>query len=406
MLHRPDNEERPSTTGLLPPFSASIAGSALIAGDTLAVLLCGYLTYMFLIGYTGVAGLYTVAVVFVWLTTLILMHFGGLYRYQVATRPLRYMMAIVVAVGTAYLFFLAAAFTIKVSETFSRLWFAAFAASSMISILVVRTALARFFGQLLGYRRAKRNVAIIGTGKQSERLMALCERLANQPIEICGVFTNETLSARKKKQLSDDLSGDLATLVSQARAGQVDDVVIALPWSDDDMIMELVAKLRELPVNVYLGSDLIGFRTQVRTPPSHFGAIPIFQVIGKPMSDWDAVIKSIEDYVLAVLILILISPLLLIVGLVIWITDGRPILFKQERTGFNNKTFHVYKFRTMKPASEPVTKTEQATVDDMRVTPVGRFLRRWSIDELPQILNVMPLPYGRLLHPRPELTNC
>ena len=87
----------------------------------------------------------------------------------------------------------------------------------------------------------------------------------------------------------------LAHLESQARTGLIDDVVIAIPWHEDDRIMAIVSKLRELTVNVYLLSDLVGFRTKFRSPPSHFGELPILQVVGKPMSGWDGAIKTIED---------------------------------------------------------------------------------------------------------------
>ena len=100
----------------------------------------------------------------------------------------------------------------------------------------------------------------------------------------------------------------LEHLVSQARPGLIDDVAIALPWQEDDRIMAVVSRLRELPVNVYMVSDLIGFRTEFRSPPATSGPCPILQVVGKPMSGWDGAIKTAEDYMLAPLILLLAAP--------------------------------------------------------------------------------------------------
>jgi putative colanic acid biosysnthesis UDP-glucose lipid carrier transferase len=146
---------------------------------------------------------------------------------------------------------------------------------------------------------------------------------------------------------------------------------------------------------------LIGFRTEFRNPPSHFGSLPILQIVGKPMSGWDAVIKALEDYVLAAIALILVSPVLLIIAALIKIDSRGPVFFKQERLGFNNQIFDVFKFRTMYHANYIAEKTQQATLGDQRVTKFGRFLRRWSLDELPQIFNVLNGSMS-LVGPRPH----
>ena len=121
--------------------------------------------------------------------------------------------------------------------------------------------------------------------------------------------------------------GDLDALVLEARAGTIDDVVIALPWSEDDRVMAIVSRLRELPVNVYLASDLIGFRTEFRSPPGHFGRLPVVQLIGRPMSGWDSVIKSIEDCALASVLVVALSPLLVLIALAIKLDSSGPVLF-------------------------------------------------------------------------------
>ena len=194
---------------------------------------------------------------------------------------------------------------------------------------------------------------------------------------------------------------DLEQLISQARLGFIDDVAIALPWSEEDRIMAIVSRLRELPVNVYMVSDLIGFRTEFTPPPSHFGGLPILQIVGKPMSGWDGAFKAAEDYVLAPLILLLVAPLLILIAIAIKLDSPGPVFFRQKRLGFNNQVFNVYKFRTMHHMNEASGKTKQATPDDQRVTRLGRFLRRWSLDELPQIFNVLNGTMS-LIGPRPH----
>ncbi len=401
MLQKPEKNTTRKTRSMLPPLSATGAGSALVGVDSMAIVGAGAATYAALIDYQGATNLYTTATIFVWLISLILMHFGGLYRYDAALRPLRFLPGIFVAIITAYLFLLAAAFSMKVTDDFSRLWLASFAASSFAAIAIGRIGMAAIFSRLHARRSYKRNVVILGTGEQAARLIANINRTNQQPIDLNGLYHDQEDGSSTDIDAAVAVRGDLKDLMRDARAGLIDDVVIALPWSQDERIMAALTKLRELPVNVFLGTDLIGYRTQFRKPPSHFGATPIYQVIGKPMSGWDAVLKQLEDYVLAFLIVILISPFLLIIALGVWLDSGRPILFRQKRLGYNNKVFDVFKFRTMRPETEPAGKTVQATKDDPRVTRLGSFLRRWSLDELPQLFNVLNGTMS-LIGPRPH----
>ena len=403
-MHMVQKHNTRVTRSVLPPLSATVAGSALVGVDSIAILGAGAAAYALLINHQGASNLYTTASIFVWLMSLILMHFGGLYRYDAALRPLRFLLGMFVAVTTAYLFLLAAAFSMKVTDDFSRLWLASFAVSSITAIAIGRISLAAVFNRLHGRRSYKRNLVVLGTGEQASRLIANINQTSQQPIDLSGIYSDDQ---SKQQEASGDtvepiaMRGGLADLERDARAGLIDDVVIALPWAEDERIMAALSKLRELPINVYLGTDLIGYRTQFRKPPSHFGATPIYQVIGKPMSGWDAIIKQVEDYTLALLIVILISPLLLLIAFGVWFDSGRPVLFRQKRLGYNNQVFDVFKFRTMRPETEPATKTVQATKDDPRVTRLGHFLRRWSLDELPQLFNVLNGTMS-LIGPRPH----
>lgn len=406
MVRKPKKHVARATRSMLPPLSATVAGSILVGIDSLAILGTGAATCAVLIDYEDTNNLYATATLFVWLMSLLLMHFGGLYRYDAALRPLRFLPGMFVAVITAYLFLLAAAFSVKVTEDFSRLWLASFACSSVVAITVGRTCMAYLLKSLLGRGSYKRNLVIVGTGEQANRMVASITQTSQQPIDLKGLYHDNHLDAGQHNEAPEldksvALRGDLSDLARDARDGLIDDVVITLPWSEDQRIMAALSKLRELPVNVYLGTDLIGYRTQFRKPPSHLGATPLYQVIGKPMSGWDAVIKQLEDYILASVAVVLISPFLLIIALGVWFDSGRPILFRQKRLGYNNQVFDVFKFRSMRPETEPAGKTIQATKDDPRVTRFGSFLRRWSLDELPQLFNVLNGTMS-LIGPRPH----
>lgn len=404
MLHRPAqvSDRHPAARRFIPPLSATVTSSILVAADTLSILGAGYLTYVLLIARAG--PLAEFCVLFVWLTSLMLMHFAGLYRFEVASQPLRYVVPIAVSLATAFLFLLAAGFSIKVSDTFSRLWMASFAAASLGFVVLGRGLLSLSFSGL-GKKLLRRNLAVVGDGEQTVRLMQRLDKDQSHPIAISGVFLDgqEQIASGLNPRLSDEFrfGGDLDALVLEARSGAIDDVVIALPWSEDDRVMAIVSKLRELPVNVYLASDLIGFRTEFRSPPGHFGTLPVVQLIGRPMSGWDSVIKSVEDYVLAAILVVVLSPLLILIALALKLDSRGPILFKQKRLGFNNQVIAVYKFRSMHSDEAPSGRTVQATRQDPRITRVGGVLRRLSLDELPQLFNVLNGTMS-LVGPRPH----
>jgi Undecaprenyl-phosphate glucose phosphotransferase len=163
----------------------------------------------------------------------------------------------------------------------------------------------------------------------------------------------------------------------------------------------LLEQLRELPVNVYLASDLIGLRLDLRQPPSHFGSLPVFEVLGRPISGWGIAAKRAEDLVIGVLATVLLLPLMVAIALLIRLDSPGPVFFRQKRLGFNNQPFEIFKFRTMTPDAGHFKKTVQATRDDPRVTRMGRFLRRSSLDELPQLFNVLSGEMS-LVGPRPH----
>ena len=154
-------------------------------------------------------------------------------------------------------------------------------------------------------------------------------------------------------------------------------------------------------MNVYLGADLIGFRLPVRPAPDHFEQLPLVEVMGRPLAGWGGIQKAALDYGLGTVLTILLLPMMLLILIAIRLESKGPALFRQPRYGFINRTFQIYKFRTMRYTQEPEGKIIQATRNDPRVTRIGRLLRRLSLDELPQIFNVLNGTMS-LVGPRPH----
>src|SRR5262245_4046608 len=195
--------------------------------------------------------------------------------------------------------------------------------------------------------------------------------------------------------------GTFDYLPSYIRSNDVDDVVICLPWSADDQITAMMNKLRELPVNVYLGADLIGFRLPIRPAPAHFEELLLVELMGRPLAGWGGIQKAVLDYGLGFILTTLLFPMMILIAIAIRLESKGPALFRQQRYGFVNRIFEIYKFRTMKYKEVPEKKIVQATQNDPRLTGVGRLLRRLSLDELPQLFNVLNSEMS-LVGPRPH----
>ena len=382
-------------------ISSHVLPGLVLGLDCFVVLSVALVSFLLVVGANFEDGSYYAAAIgFVWLATIMLMNLAGLYELEPIMRPLAFADKIVIAFATTFLFLLAAAFSLKVSTTFSRIWVASFAIGSCTGTLLLRLAASSVVGHLADARVFTRHVVIAGGGQQARKLLAHIETSQPRFISVLGIFADDT---------GDQIDGfgrcrrlgNLDALTAYVRTNRVDDVIIALPWSADEQIMAMMRKLRELPVNAYLGSDLVGFRLPFRQSPAHFGDMPLVEVMGRPLAGWGMVRKVALDYGLAIVLTVLLLPVMALVALAIKLDSKGPVLFRQQRYGFVNKVFWICKFRTMKHMEVASKETLQATRNDPRVTRVGRFLRRTSLDELPQLFNVLAGAMS-LVGPRPH----
>ncbi|HYC63590.1 MAG TPA: exopolysaccharide biosynthesis polyprenyl glycosylphosphotransferase, partial [Reyranellaceae bacterium] len=168
----------------------------------------------------------------------------------------------------------------------------------------------------------------------------------------------------------------------------LDQIVIALPWSDEQRIAQVMTRLSPLPIDVRLSPDLVGF-SLAHCRYGEVAGLPVLNVFDKPLSEEKLVLKRAEDIVVALGLLTLFSPLMLGIALLIKLGSPGPVFFRQTRFGFNNQPISVWKFRTMYIEDCRDVIEEQTRRDDPRVTPIGHWLRRTSMDELPQLFNVL-----------------
>ena len=183
------------------------------------------------------------------------------------------------------------------------------------------------------------------------------------------------------------LLGNTKDLEKLIRQEQVDQVLVALPWFAEGRIGAIVHRLRQLPVNVLLVPDMAAFR-HAHNRIVDVSGIPMFNA-SELRARWSPLIKRCEDLVLASIALVLFAPLMALVALAIRLDSKGPVLFRQKRYGYNNRLIWVFKFRSMYTERTDANAERQTTRDDDRITRVGRFIRKTSIDELPQLFNVL-----------------
>ena len=298
------------------------------------------------------------------------------------------------------LFLLTVGFLMKVSEDFSRGWAITWFVSGAIMLAGTRAAMTLWIRRLKAQGVFNSRVAIYGGSAQGQKLAHYIRGNSKLTISLVGFFDDRRDG--RVPILVDDLPvfGTSDDLVAMIRDDLIDQVIVALPWSAEARIQQVVQKLALTPVRIRLAPDLANFAFAHR-PLVLLGDMPVITLFERPISGTDAIVKRAEDLIFTVAILFFLWPLLLLAAIAVKLDSPGPIFFRQPREGFNNQRFDVLKFRSMTHDSCETDGIQQATRDDKRVTRVGRIIRATSIDELPQLLNVLKGDMS-LVGPRPH----
>ncbi|MGE7369857.1 undecaprenyl-phosphate glucose phosphotransferase [Neorhizobium sp. NPDC001467] len=246
----------------------------------------------------------------------------------------------------------------------------------------------------------ERRAVIVGGGQPARDLARALERQPDNDIRICGIFDDRGSDRSPEVVAGYPKLGTFAELVEFSRLARIDMLIIALPPTAEDRILQLIRKLWVLPVDIRLAAHANRLRFRPRAY-SHVGTVPMFDIFDKPIRDWDSVAKRVFDIFFSVLAIVFLWPVMLGVALAVKMTSPGPVLFVQKRHGFNNEIISVLKFRSMYTHLSDPTARLAVTKGDPRVTPVGRFIRKSSLDELPQFFNVLRGDLS-LVGPRPH----
>ncbi|HBS36683.1 MAG TPA: undecaprenyl-phosphate glucose phosphotransferase [Parvularcula sp.] len=319
----------------------------------------------------------------------------GYYEFEAVRSSSRAMRAVVARWALIVLGLIAFGFALKMSEQFSRTWLFAWTGAVAVYLVGARVVAAAVLRRAVREGGVfARRIAVAGGTLAGARF---AEQAADpeKAISIVGVYAAGPDAAEPGVRIA----GDLRDLELAARNGQIDDIVIALPRSSKETMTALINRLSLLPVTLAICPN-VHWLDHHGGEVVRIGGAPLLTLYRRPLEGWGGVLKTIEDYFVGALAFALLSPLMLAIAAAIKLEGKGPILFTQQRHGFNHKVFRIYKFRTMTVA-EDGADVVQARRHDPRVTKLGAVLRRYSLDELPQILNVLKGDMS-LVGPRPH----
>ncbi len=252
--------------------------------------------------------------------------------------------------------------------------------------------------------RFRQRVAVVGGGKAAEEALNLLESSRDIDVEITGLFDDRDDARSPQSIRKYHKIGKIEELSNFARSQRIDLIIVAIPLSAETRLLTILKRLWELPVDIRISGQSSSLKLNARAY-TYIGKLPLLPVFDRPLKGWSLFLKEAMDRILAAIAIAALLPIMLAAALAVKLESKGPVIFKQRRYGFNNEPIEVFKFRSMYTDLCDATASKQVTRNDRRVTKVGRILRKSSLDELPQLFNVL-LGQLSLVGPRPHATQA
>ncbi|MCR6672914.1 undecaprenyl-phosphate glucose phosphotransferase [Devosia ginsengisoli] len=278
-------------------------------------------------------------------------------------------------------------FFFKAGDLFSRVWLISWYVGGAALLIAFRLGLRALVQHWTAAGRLRRRTVIVGGGKDAEVLIEQIRASASNDILLLGLFDDRIDDRSPDVVAGYAKLGKVADLIEFARRTPVDLVLVSMPLSAEKRVLDMLTQLWVLPVDIRLSAHMSKLKFTNKAY-SYVGDIAVFDMADRPISDWNLVFKWVFDKVVALTALILLSPVMIATAIAIKLESKGPVFFMQTRHGFNNELIKIYKFRSMRIETLDHDAVKQVTKGDPRVTRVGRFIRKTSIDELPQLFNV------------------
>ncbi len=342
---------------------------------------------------------YLAAILATALATVVAAHRLELYAVSAIMTPLHSLPRVGVAWTTAMAVLVGAIFLLKAGIDYSRVWLTIWYVGGFATLGVFRYGASLMLQQWAAQGRLNRRAVVYGAGPEGEAVIKALEGDGSSDIQICGVFDDRG-DDRIVNSGSGRRVGNIEELIAFCRTEPVDLLIVSLPITAEQRLLSLLNKLWVLPVDIRLAAHTNKLRFRPRAY-SFIGNVPLIDIFDKPLADWDTLVKGVFDKVVATAAIIALAPVMALVALAVKLDSKGPVLFRQKRLGFNNELIDVFKFRSMYTDMADANASKLVTKGDPRVTRVGRFIRRTSLDELPQLFNVL-LGTLSLVGPRPH----
>ena len=343
---------------------------------------------------------YTLAPVLAALIATSLFNVFGLYATAVFIAPFKNAARLVLGWGLALLALMACLFVVKMGSEFSRVWLMLWFVAGLLAVAVIRGGLLMVTRAARSAGYLKRTAIIYGNGGSSAALIAQLRADPNSDVHICGVFDDRSDQRTASAICDVPCLGNIDALKTFARGGHVDMLIMTLPLAAEARVTKLVHRLSELPIDVRLAAAASTLRFHPKAY-SYVGSVPMIDLSERPIAGWNGFAKWLFDKVIALFAIIALAPVMAVVAAAVKLESQGPMIFRQKRYGFNNELIEVYKFRSMYSDQADAGGSKLVTRSDPRVTRVGRIIRKASLDELPQLFNVLAGTLS-LVGPRPH----
>jgi len=341
---------------------------------------------------------YLSMLIFIWLIWAFVMRRMGLYRPMRGVRRSKELWMLINANLLALLLFVAVTYFFREKDTpFSRGVFVYFGGLAIIFTALQRSVVRFILREVRRRGYNLRYLIIVGSGKLAGEIAARVRMHRELGIQLLGCLSRDGEDQRGSRGMS--VVGAYDDLARLLRTTDIDQVVVALPLEDNHLLPDVMGQIGDSLVDVKIVPDLFQF-VSVGGAIEEFEGLPVISLQSSPIDGLNRFAKRAVDLVMASVLIVLLMPVMLTIALLVKLTSRGPIFYRQERVSVDGTCFTIVKFRTMYSDSEK-GGPRWATESDNRVTPLGRFLRSWSLDELPQLFNVLRGEMS-IVGPRPE----
>ena len=402
-----------------PPLSPSTAAqpyeraySPIVLAGTVRLIefalvgLVGLIVYFsYVVPADGFAWRYIAAILGIELLALLAFQVADIYQVQAFRGHEKQYMRLASAWSVVFLIAIGVSFFAKSGDQFSRAWLDTFYVLGLFALIAFRRVLFLLVRRWTREGRLDRRTVVVGADANGKSLIRSLAAQRNSDVHVVGAFDDRGDERSAASCGGVPKLGSVNDLVAFARSTRFDLVIFSLPTSAESRLLQMLKKLWVLPVDIRLSahSNKLHFRPRSY---SYIGAVPVLDIFDKPIADWDVVMKWLFDKIVGSLALICAAPVMLMVAIAVKLDSKGPVFFKRKRYGFNNESIDIYKFRSMYADQADLTASKLVTKGDPRVTRVGRFIRKTSFDELPQLFNVVFTGSLSLVGPRPHAVHA